>query len=34
MYKFIQSGCEIIWQPLDKNLGFKIVEEVTGKRDK
>lgn len=32
MYKFIQSGCEIIWEPLDKNLGFKIVEEVTGKK--
>ena len=32
MYKFIQSGCEITWQPLDRNLGFKIVEEVTGKK--
>lgn len=32
MYKFIQCGCEIIWEPLDKNLGFKIVEEVTGKK--
>lgn len=28
----MQSGCEIIWEPLDKNLGFKIVEEVTGKK--
>ena len=28
----MQSGCEIIWQPLDRNLGFKIVEEVTGKK--
>lgn len=32
MYKIIQSGCEIIWEPLDRNLGFKIVEEVTGKK--
>lgn len=32
MYKIMQSGCEIIWEPLDKNLGFKIVEEVTGKK--
>ncbi|MCI5643847.1 MAG: hypothetical protein MR285_07045 [Peptoniphilus sp.] len=32
MYKIIQSGCEIIWEPLDKNLGFAIVEEVTGKK--
>lgn len=32
MYKYIKDGCEIIWQPLDKNLGFKIVEEVTGKK--
>lgn len=32
MYKFIQCGCEIIWEPLDKNLGFKIVEEVTSKK--
>lgn len=30
MYKIMRSGCEIIWQPLDKNLGFAIVEEVTG----
>ncbi|MET3616716.1 hypothetical protein ABID14_000336 [Peptoniphilus olsenii] len=30
MYKYIQSGCEIIWQPRDKNLGFEIVKEVTG----
>lgn len=28
----MQSGCEIIWEPLDRNLGFKIVEEVTGKK--
>lgn len=28
----MQSGCEITWQPLDRNLGFKIVEEVTGKK--
>lgn len=32
MYKFIKDGCEITWQPLDRNLGFKIVEEVTGKK--
>lgn len=32
MYKFIQSGCEIFWEPQDRNLGFKIVEEVTGKK--
>lgn len=32
MYKHMQSGCEILWEPLDKNLGFDIVEEVTGKR--
>lgn len=32
MYKIIQSGCEIIWEPQDRNLGFKIVEEVTGKK--
>lgn len=32
MYKIMQSGCEIIWEPLDRNLGFKIVEEVTGKK--
>lgn len=32
MYKCIKDGCEIIWQPLDRNLGFKIVEEVTGKK--
>lgn len=32
MYKVIQCGCEIIWEPLDKNLGFAIVEEVTGKK--
>lgn len=30
MYKIIRSGCEIIWQPKDKNLGFAIVQEVTG----
>lgn len=32
MYKTIQSGCEIFWEPQDRNLGFKIVEEVTGKK--
>lgn len=32
MYKIIQSGCEIFWEPQDRNLGFKIVEEVTGKK--
>lgn len=32
MYKCIKDGCEITWQPLDRNLGFKIVEEVTGKK--
>ena len=32
MYKIIQSGCEILWEPQDRNLGFKIVEEVTGKK--
>lgn len=32
MYKFIQCGCEIFWEPQDRNLGFKIVEEVTGKK--
>lgn len=32
MYKFIKDGCQITWQPLDRNLGFKIVEEVTGKK--
>lgn len=32
MYKYIKDGCEITWQPLDRNLGFKIVEEVTGKK--
>lgn len=32
MYKIMQSGCEIIWEPQDRNLGFKIVEEVTGKK--
>ena len=32
MYKIIQCGCEIIWEPQDRNLGFKIVEEVTGKK--
>lgn len=32
MYKIIQSGCEVIWEPQDRNLGFKIVEEVTGKK--
>ncbi|MBS4881879.1 MAG: hypothetical protein KHZ82_02315 [Peptoniphilus harei] len=32
MYKIIQSGCEIIWEPQDRNLGFKIVEEVTSKK--
>ncbi|ERT62254.1 hypothetical protein [Peptoniphilus sp. BV3C26] len=32
MYKIIRSGCEIIWQPIDKNLGFAIVQEVTGKK--
>lgn len=30
MYKIMRSGCEIIWQPIDKNLGFAIVQEVTG----
>lgn len=28
----MQSGCEIFWEPQDRNLGFKIVEEVTGKK--
>lgn len=32
MYKIIQSGCEIFWGPQDRNLGFKVVEEVTGKK--
>lgn len=32
MYKIMQSGCEILWEPQDRNLGFKIVEEVTGKK--
>ena len=32
MYKIMRSGCEITWQPLDKNLGFAIVQEVTGKK--
>lgn len=32
MYKIIQCGCEIFWEPQDRNLGFKIVEEVTGKK--
>lgn len=32
MYKIMRSGCEITWQPVDKNLGFTIVQEVTGKK--
>jgi hypothetical protein len=28
----MRSGCEITWQPVDKNLGFAIVQEVTGKK--
>lgn len=31
MYKYIKDGCEIIWEPNDKNLGIEIVREVTGK---
>ena len=28
MYKIIQSGCEIFWEPQDRNLGFKIVISI------
>lgn len=32
MYKIKENGIEIVWQPIDKNLGFAIVQEVTGKK--
>ena len=31
MYKYIEDGVVITWEPLDKNLGIAIVKEVTNK---
>ena len=31
MYKYIEDGVAITWEPIDKNLGIAIVKEVTGK---
>ncbi len=31
MYKYIEDGVAMTWEPLDKNLGIAIVKEVTNK---